>query len=70
MSSKVWRIKFIDCVRPRNEKTGWTLVIGKGSSSKPTEIFSAQGSDLIQLSQHGQAIANLEFGSGVPLFLC
>ena len=53
-----------------NESAGWTLAIGKGSSSKPTEIFSLQGSDLIQLSQHGQTIADLEFGSGAPFYAC
>ena len=51
-----------------NEKKGWTLVIGKGSPSKPTEIYSVQGSKLIQLSQHGQTIANLEFGNGAPFY--
>ena len=51
-----------------NEKTGWTLAIGQGSPSKPTDVFSVQGLNLIQLSQHGQAIANLEFGSGAPFY--
>ena len=44
-------------------KIGWSLVIGKGSPSKPTEYFSVQGSDFVQLSQHGQAIASLEVAS-------
>ena len=51
-----------------NEKRGWTLAIAKGSSSKPTEIFSVQGSNQFQLSKHGQTIANLEFGSGSPFY--
>ena len=51
-----------------NKKKGWTLAIAKGSSSKPTELYSVQGSDLFQLSKHGQAIADLMFGSGAPFY--
>ena len=49
-------------------ETDWTLVIGKGSPSRPTEIFSLQGSDLVQLSQHGQAITSLEIASEMPFY--
>ena len=49
-------------------ETDWTLVIGKGSPSKPTEIFSLQGSNLVQLSQHGQAITSLEVASEMPFY--
>ena len=50
------------------EKTGWTLVIGKGSPSEPTEIFSVHHSELTQLSQHGQAIARLQVASEAPFY--
>lgn len=49
-------------------RNGWTLVIGKGSPSRPTEIFSVQGSELSQLSQHGQAIAHLQVASEAPFY--
>ena len=43
-------------------------VIGKGSPSRLTEVFSVQGSELSQQSQHGQAIANLDFASEKPFY--
>lgn len=36
------------------------LVIGRGSPSKPTDLYSIQGQVLCQLSQHGDDIANLD----------
>lgn len=44
-------------------KTSETLVIGKGSPSRPTETFSIQGSESSRLSQPGQAIARLQIAS-------
>lgn len=41
-------------------KSSSLLVIGKGSASRPTEIYSVQGQELVQLSRHGQAIADLQ----------
>ena len=51
-----------------NERAGSTLVIGKGSPSRPTEVFSMRGSEFIQLSQHGQAIASLELASEATFY--
>ena len=36
------------------------LVIGRGSPNKPTDLYSVEGQELRQLSQHSEAIATLD----------
>ncbi|KAL8895279.1 MAG: hypothetical protein Q9207_008231, partial [Kuettlingeria erythrocarpa] len=44
------------------------LLIGRGSPSKPTNLFSFQGQGLCQLSQHGDGIANLDIADSEILY--
>ncbi|KAI4250181.1 MAG: hypothetical protein L6R40_000353 [Gallowayella cf. fulva] len=44
------------------------LLIGQGSPSKPTNLFSFQGHGLCQLSQHGEGIAKLDVADSETVY--
>jgi len=48
---------------------GKKIVFVKGDSSHPPEVFSYDGGDLIQLSQHGESLLKADFGTAKP-FTC